>query len=223
MRLLSFIRGRPRVDPASDVLGAATLPRDSVTTLPRDDVTTLWTGGVPAEALELSHAFEGVRLKPYADAGGVWTIGYGSTRDLAGKPVTPATLAITQAQAKAMAARDLAHAARLVAEAFPQGLPARWAASLILMANNLGDIRRWGGSLKFMIDGRQWGEAAYQMRKYRMAAGVPLLGLIRRRWTEAAYASGYSATEAKRRAWAEIKTLDDWPRLPGDPRPERAS
>jgi lysozyme len=91
------------------------------------------------------------------------------------------------------------------------------------MANNLGDIRRWGGSLKFMIDGRQWGEAAYQMRKYRMAAGVPLLGLIRRRWTEAAYASGYSASEAKRRAWAEIKTLDDWPRLPGDPRPAEAS
>jgi lysozyme len=137
---------------------------------------------VPAEALELSHALEGLQLKPYADAGGVWTIGYGSTRDLAGKPVTASTPAITQAQAEAMAERDLQHAARLVAEAFPQGLPPRWAAALILMANNLGDIRRWGGSLKFMVDGRQWGEAAYQLRKYRMAAGVPLLGLIRRRW-----------------------------------------
>jgi len=208
MSLLSWVqallRGK-RIDPASDTLGAATL---------------VWTGGVPAEALELSQALEGLQLKPYADAGGVWTIGFGSTRDLAGKPVTAATPAITQAQAKVMAERDLAHAAKLVAEAFPQGLPARWAASLILMANNLGDIRRWGGSLKFMVDGRQWGEAAYQMRKYRMAAGVPLLGLIRRRWTEAAYASGYSASEAKRRAWAEIKRLDDWPRLPGDPRPD---
>jgi len=211
MRLLSWalatIRGKSP-PPGSDILGAATLP---------------WTGGVPAEALELSHALEGLQLRPYADAGGVWTIGYGSTRDLAGKPVTPATAAITKAQAEAMAARDLQHAAKLVAEAFPQGLPPRWAAALILMANNLGDIRRWGGSLKFMVDGKQWGEAAYQMRKYRMAAGVPLLGLIRRRWTEAAYASGYSASEAKRRAWAEIKTLDDWPRLPGDPRPAEAS
>jgi len=202
--LLGLLRGKRRVDPAGDVLGAATLH---------------WTGGVPAEAVELSLALEGVSLKPYLDGkDGTWTIGYGSTRDLAGKPVTPATAPITEAQAKAMAERDMQHAAKLVAEAFPQGLPARWAAALILMANNLGDIRAWGTSLKSMVDGRRWGEAAYQMRKYRHQGGKPLLGLIRRRWTEAAYASGYSASEAKRRAWAEIKSLDDWPRLPGDPR-----
>jgi lysozyme len=209
MSLLSWVKAllaaKPRVDPVTDTLGAATL---------------VWRGGVPAEAVELSLALEGLSLKPYLDGeGGTWTIGYGSTRDLAGKPVTPATPAITQAQAETMAARDLAHAAKLTASAFPQGLPPRWAAAMILMSNNLGDIRTWGPSLKTMVDQKRWGEAAYQMRKYRNQGGKPLRGLIRRRWTEAAYASGYSAAEAKRRAWAEIKSLDDWPRLPGDPRP----
>lgn len=205
MSVLSWVLSAIRREPSVPPPGAAALH---------------WQGGVPAEALELSHALEGLRLKPYLDGeGGTWTIGYGSTKDLAGKPVTPTTPPITEAQARAMAERDLQHAATLVAEAFPQGLPPRWAAALILMSNNLGGIRVWGGSLKFMVDHKQWGEAAFQMRKYRNQGGKPLRGLVRRRWTEAAYASGYSASEAKRRAWAEIKKLDDWPRLPGDPRP----
>ena len=49
MRLLSWalatIRGKAP-PPGSDILGAATLP---------------WTGGVPAEALELSQALEGLQ------------------------------------------------------------------------------------------------------------------------------------------------------------------
>jgi lysozyme len=203
---LATIRGKSPV-PGSDMLGASTLP---------------WTGGVSAEALELSKALEGLSLKPYLDGqNGTWTIGYGSTRDLVGLPVTSGTKAITEAQAVAMTERDLARAAKLLSEAFPQGLPPRWAGALILANNNLGDIRYWGGSLKSMVDSKQWGEAAFQMRKYRNQGGRPLVGLVRRRWTEAAYASGYSAEEAKRRAWAEIKTVDDWPRLPGDPRPTR--
>ncbi|WP_207540096.1 hypothetical protein [Sabulicella rubraurantiaca] len=51
------------------------------------------------------------------------------------------------------------------------------------------------------------------MRAYRNSEGQPQLGLRRRCWAEAAYALGTDPAEAKRRAWAEINHVDDWPLL----------
>ncbi|HEV7455172.1 MAG TPA: hypothetical protein VGN96_00230, partial [Roseococcus sp.] len=90
-------RAGDAIPPApSDTLGAATLPPEP-----------LWRGGVPIEAIHFSHAFEGFRGEPYLCPANVWTIGYGSTSDLFGKPVTRDTLAITETQAMVMATRDL--------------------------------------------------------------------------------------------------------------------
>jgi lysozyme len=197
-------RAGDAIPPApSDTLGAATLPPEP-----------LWRGGVPIEAIHFSHAFEGFRGEPYLCPANVWTIGYGSTSDLFGKPVTRDTLAITETQAMVMATRDLDQAARLAAAAFPDGLPKRWGAVVVLMCNNMGEITRWGPTLHKQLLAGQWREAAHQMRLYRNGAGKPLLGLRRRRWAEAAYALGMDAEEARRRAWAEIQHVDDWPALP---------
>jgi lysozyme len=174
----------------------------------------MWRGGVPIEVIHMSQAFEGFRVAPYLCDANVWTIGYGSTRDLFGKPVTRDTPAITETQAMVMKTRDLDQAARLAAKAFPDGLPARWGAVVVLMCNNMGDITRWGATLHRMLLAGDWPAAAHQMRLYRNGAGKPLLGLRRRRWAEAAYALGMDAAEAHRRAWAEIKHVDDWPALP---------
>lgn len=53
---------------------------------------------------------ESLSLTPYRCPAGVWTIGYGATRDLNGKPVTRNTLAISHAQALALFDRDCAEA-----------------------------------------------------------------------------------------------------------------
>ena len=53
---------------------------------------------VSTAGLALIRSFEGCRLKAYKDSGGVWTIGYGTTR-IAGQPVKP-TLTISQAEAE---------------------------------------------------------------------------------------------------------------------------
>lgn len=198
-------RPAPVPPPAADMLGSATLPA------PAPD---LWRAGVPLEAVRLSHVLEGFRAAPYLCSGNRWTIGYGSTRDLFGRALTRLTPHITEAQAAVMATRDLDHAASLAAKAFPDGLPLRWGAVVVLMSNNMGDIRRWGSTLHALLLAGDWAKAADQMRLYRNASGHPVLGLRRRRWAEAAYALGMDAAEAKRRAWAEINHVDDWPNLP---------
>jgi lysozyme len=177
-------------------------------------MSNLWTGGVPPEALQLSKAFEGLRLKPYRDSAGVWTIGYGSTRALDGGPVTRSTPAITLDQANAMARRDLGHAAELAARAFPLGLPGCWGAVAVLTCNNMGDMRAWGATLHKLLLAGRWRQAAEQLKVYRNAGGLPSLGLRRRRWAEAAFTLGMSAEDAHERAWREIESPDDWPRLP---------
>jgi len=59
------------------------------------------------EATNLVTAFEGFVPHPYRDAAGTWTIGYGSTRDSAGKPVCATTPNITQEAARKLVERDL--------------------------------------------------------------------------------------------------------------------
>lgn len=186
-------------------------------------MTALWTGGVPAEAVEMSAAFEGFRAAPYRDSGGKWTIGYGSTRDMRGMPVTASTQPVTEAQADEMARRDLALAADLARKAFPGGLPPRWGAVAILTCNNMGDMRSWGPTLLRLMTAGDWPAAADQLRAYRNADGKPETGLRRRRWAEAAYALGMDMAEARRLAWSQINTPDDWPPLPAPVEPAAAA
>jgi lysozyme len=174
-----------------------------------------WTGGPPPpETFDLSREFEGFSSRPYQDSAGVWTIGYGSTRDASGQRVTRATKPVTAAEAQALATRDLKRAADLVSAALPDGLPPRWAAAAILACNNMGDIRVWGPSLLALLRAKRWRAAADRLRIYCNAGGKPLLGLRRRRWCEAAFTCGLSAEDAHERAWRDIMAVTDWPELP---------
>jgi lysozyme len=184
-----------------------------------------WRGGVSAETLELSKAFEGLSLVPYDDNGDLpgetWTIGYGSIRDLAGRPVTPLTPPITMTDAILLKRRDLAVAEERARRAFPDGLPSRWGAVAILTSNNLGFMPVWGATLHRLLTQHEWRAAAEQLRHYRNQRQgengplVPVLGLRRRRWAEAAYTLGADAGEARRIAWTTISHVDDWPKLRG--------
>jgi len=203
----------------SDPLPAAPKAPEPAITIPKVPTDPPWDGRVPFAATEFSEVFEARKLRPYKDSAGVWTIGIGSTRGPDGKPVTERTPAITDAQAEAMHKRDLEKAAALVKAAITYPISTRQAVVLMLLANNAGDLRVAAPTIVRLVNAGRWRDAADFLKEFRnvTVAGkrVPVLGLRRRRWAEAAYSLGMPAQEAHRRAWAEIATVDGWPKLPG--------
>jgi GH24 family phage-related lysozyme (muramidase) len=132
-------------------------------------------------AVDLAKGFEGLRLEPYQDSAGVWTIGRGSTRGLDGNPVTADTPPITEAEADALMARDMKTAHDAVVE-----LASGWSlsdgavAALTDMAYNdgIGAVRD-STLIRLLSQGDRLG-AAKQFLVWDHAGGQELYGLFRR-------------------------------------------
>ncbi len=139
-----------------------------------------------AKAVTLASSFEGLRLTPYQDSGGVWTIGRGSTRDASGNPITSSTPAITEAQADALMARDMTaeyNAVQKMTSGF--ALNDSQIAALTDFAYNVGSGALQRSTLmRFLSHGETFG-AAQQFLVWDRAGGEPLYGLWRRRVAEA--------------------------------------
>lgn len=88
---------------------------------------------INAESKELLKRLEGLKLEAYQDSGGVWTIGYGTTRD-----VTPG-LRITQGTAEHLLDMDLLRFERCVAEAVHVDLSDNQFGALVIFAYNVGE------------------------------------------------------------------------------------
>jgi lysozyme len=147
-------------------------------------------------ATQLVEPFEGFSAEPYRDPGGVWSIGYGSTIDAWGNPVTADTPAISQADALALVERDLAAAQNVVSAAVFVPLDANQQAALIDFIYNVGAGNFYRSTLLALIEQG----AAAQFVRWDYAAGVVLPGLLRRREAEAALFSLDQASLAKQDA-----------------------
>jgi lysozyme len=88
---------------------------------------------INAESKELLKRLEGLKLEAYQDSGGVWTIGYGTTRD-----VTPG-LHITQGTAEHLLDMDLLRFERCVSEAVRVDLSDNQFGALVIFAYNVGE------------------------------------------------------------------------------------
>lgn len=175
----------------------------------------MWNGAVPTTATAVVKRIEGFYSKPYDDngsqPGGTWTIGYGSIVDAMGNPVKPSTKAVTEAQAQTLLERDMEGAARDVKLRVKVGLMECEAAALISWVYNLGGGNLAKSTMLRRINAGLKGDVPAEMRKWIHHEGKPLVGLLRRRWAEAAIFMGTDATDACVRAWREIDSLDDWP------------
>ncbi len=174
-----------------------------------------WTGDVPPAATVVVKRIEGFFASPYDDngavPGGTWTIGYGSIVDAQGHPVTPSTPAVTEAQAETLLARDMKGAADDVKARVRVPLAVHEAAALISWTYNLGAGNLSKSTMLRYINSNQKSYVPTEMRKWIMQEGRPLLGLLRRRWAEAAIFLGMDPVNACVRAWREIDDLGDWP------------
>ena len=178
-------------------------------------VSPAWDGTVPLAATAVVKRIEGFFDKPSDDngaqPGGTWTIGYGTIVDAVGNPVTPSTPAITEVEAETLLRRDMDGAARDVRLRVKVQLALCEAAALISWTYNLGGGNLGKSTMLLRVNAGMKDAVPDEMRKWINHEGVPLVGLLRRRWAEAAIFVGMEPTNACVRAWREIDSLDDWP------------
>jgi lysozyme len=172
---------------------------------------------VPLAATAVVRRLEGFSATPYDDngsaPGGTWTIGYGSIIDGNEKAVTPQTPAITEEEAVKLLQRDMRGAALAVARRVKSPLNEGQAASLISWTYNLGEGSLAKSTMLTLLNSGKFDAVPDEMRKWVHHEGKVLLGLLRRRWVEAAIFCGMDATDACTLAWKTIDSVDDWPAL----------
>lgn len=129
--------------------------------------------------LALIQRFEGLRLEAYQDSVGVWTIGYGHTKN-----VGPGDT-LTEDEADDRLLDDLQTAEECVESAVP-GLTDNQFAACVALAFNIGCSAFKNSTLVKLCWAKDFLGAASQFSRWDMAGGRHVPGLANRRRAEAA-------------------------------------
>jgi GH24 family phage-related lysozyme (muramidase) len=131
--------------------------------------------------LLLIKSFEGLRLKAYRDAVGIWTIGYGTTRG-----VQP-DMSISEAKAEQFLQQDLNRFEEAIHEAVEASLNDNQFSALVSFTYNVGSgALRSSTLLKYLNARRDLHSIADEFLRWNRAGGRVLEGLTRRRKAERA-------------------------------------
>ena len=133
-----------------------------------------------ASGVNLIKTFEGLRLKAYQDAVGVWTIGYGTTRGV--KPGQE----ISEAQAEALLKTDLNRFEQAVNQAVRVPINDNQFAAIVSFTYNVGAGAMRSSTLLRKLNRRDIYGAANEFPRWNRAGGRVLAGLTRRRNAERA-------------------------------------
>ena len=155
---------------------APTVPPQATPVPPQSSVEDL--------AATFAAPFEGFRSAPYQDSVGVWTYGYGSTRDKDNKPVTAATPPITEPEGRDLMARDMKACASEIATDCKVTLGVDQKVALLDFIYNLGAGNFRSSTLLRKLNAGDYAGAAAEFDNWDHAGGVVLAGLLRRRQAE---------------------------------------
>ncbi len=137
--------------------------------------------------VNLIKSFEGLRLKPYLDAVGIPTIGYGTIQYPNGKKVTMTDPEITEALAIAYLVHEINEKAKGVESLVKVQLNDNEFAALVSFAYNVGTGALGGSTLLKLLNANADRTAvADQLLRWNKAGGKELAGLTRRRQAERA-------------------------------------
>lgn len=140
---------------------------------------------VPLSTVRLVASFEGFRSKPYRDAVGVWTIGYGETKGV-GPHTKPISRARALARLRTRLNRDFLPAV-LAADPHHKLNPRRAGGFTSFVYNvGTGGVSR-STHVGQLLRAGHWGMAANAILAWDKAGGRRLAGLTRRRRAERAY------------------------------------
>ena len=138
----------------------------------------------PEEAVSLVASFEDFRARPYQDLGGVWTIGYGSTYLLNGKPVTASTPALSEATAAALLRNVLVSFWDTIERLVKVPLTDRQGAAVLSLAYNIGETAFSRSTLLKKLNAGDLKGAADEFPKWSLIKGKLSRGLALRRAKE---------------------------------------
>lgn len=137
------------------------------------------------KGIALIKQFEGCKLTAYQDSVGVWTIGYGWTRPVDGKPIR-AGMTIKQETAERLLKTGLVSYESDVSRLVKVGLTQGQFDALVSFTYNLGARSLSTSTLLRKLNAGDYAGAADEFLRWNKAGGKVLNGLTRRREAERA-------------------------------------
>lgn len=131
---------------------------------------------------KLIQELEGFKKTAYLDTGGVWTVGYGTTK-IDGKPVE-AGQTCTEAQAQQWLDEDLAWAQTAVNRLVKYVLKQNMFDALVSFVYNIGENNFSRSTMLQLLNSGQYSAAAAQFDRWVYDNGRVVKGLISRRREE---------------------------------------
>lgn len=129
-------------------------------------------------AASIIKKFEGLYLTSYLCPGGIWTVGYGSTRSVR------ENLKITEAEADARLTEDMQDADDCIEEHVDVELTDNQRAALISFIFNVGCGNFRSSTLLRLLNASDYAGCAKQFQRWDKAKGKVLAGLAKRRLAE---------------------------------------
>ena len=137
------------------------------------------------KGISLIKQFEGLRLTAYQDSVGVWTIGYGWTHPVDGKPIRPG-MTIKEETAERLLRTGLVGYENDVSKLVKVKLTQGQFDALVSFAYNLGARALSTSTLLQKLNAGDYTGAADEFARWNKAGGKALPGLTRRREAERA-------------------------------------
>ncbi|SAI50498.1 glycoside hydrolase family protein [Enterobacter hormaechei] len=137
------------------------------------------------KGIALIKEFEGCKLTAYQDSVGVWTIGYGWTQPVDGKPIR-AGMTIKQETAERLLKTGLVSYESDVSRMVKVGLTQGQFDALVSFTYNLGARSLSTSTLLRKLNASDYAGAADEFLRWNKAGGKVLNGLTRRREAERA-------------------------------------
>ena len=134
---------------------------------------------IGSKGLEMIKHFEGLELKAYQCAAGVWTIGYGHT-----KGIQPG-MVITEETANDMLVEELEEYENYINSMVNCPLSQNQFDALVSWVYNLGPANLQASTLLKVLNAGDYAGVPAQIKRWNKAGGKVLEGLTRRRQAEA--------------------------------------
>ena len=143
-----------------------------------------WNGHINEAGLGIIKTFEGWSSSVYVCPSGRYTIGWGSTWDHKGSPITADQADITEKYGTTLLKREIQHVERAIRRLIKAELTENMFSSLSSFAFNVGTGNLQRSTLRMKLNRGKYEDAADELPKWRRGGGRILPGLVRRRAAE---------------------------------------